>query len=153
MNRSGTGLAYVALILSIIALTSSLVTYTTRPRPSAATAAQRPKATVSLSMVVATFAGEGVFAHRWYPTMMVVREGDTVDLAIANPDRFSHQFEMTGFHRTTDILKPGASARLTFTADEVGVFEYRCILPHDPAKGHCTPDHDEMRGYLIVTAK
>jgi plastocyanin len=104
-------------------------------------------------MVVATFAGEGVFAHRWYPTMMVVREGDTVDLAVANPDRFSHQFEMVAYQRATDILKPGASARLTFTADQVGVFEYRCILPHDPAKGHCTPDHDEMRGYLIVTAQ
>ena len=153
MNRPGTGLAYVALVLSIIALISSLMIYSTRPRTAAETAAQRPKATVSLCMVVATFAGEGVFAHRWYPTRWWSGEGDTVDLAIANPDRFSHQFEMTAYHRTTDVLKPGASARLTFAADEVGVFEYRCILPHDPAKGHCTPDHDQMRGYLIVTSK
>ena len=152
MNRPGTGLAYVGLTLSILALLSSLAIYSTRSRASGVTG-QRAPATISLAMVVATFAGEGVFAHRWYPTMMVVREGDTVDLAVANPDRFSHQFEMVAYQRATDILKPGASARLTFTADQVGVFEYRCILPHDPAKGHCTPDHDEMRGYLIVTAQ
>src|SRR3989304_2239841 len=51
----------------------------------ASTAAAAPP-TMALSMVVATFSGQGVFAHRWYPTMMIVREGDTVDLAVANPD-------------------------------------------------------------------
>ncbi len=153
MNRAGTGLTYLALAFSILALVSSLLIYSTRPRGSAATAAPLAPVKVSLAMVVATFSGQGVFAHRWYPTMMVVREDDTVDLAVANPDQFSHRFELTGYNKATEVLTPGASARLTFVADQVGVFEYRCALPHDPAKGHCTPDHEQMRGYLIVTSK
>jgi plastocyanin len=108
---------------------------------------------MALSMVVATFSGQGVFAHRWYPTMMIVREGDTVDLAVANPDEFAHQIELTGYDQKPKILNPGDSARIKFVADRVGVFEYHCALPYDPAKKHCTPDHSEMRGYLIVTAR
>jgi len=154
MNRSGNVLAYVALVLSGLALIISLVIYSSRPRggPGPAAAPTAP-IKVSLSMVVATFSGQGVFAHRWYPTMMVVREGDTVDLAVANPDEFSHQLELVGYDRKLKVLKPGESDRLTFVADRVGVFEYHCALPYDPTKKHCTPDHPEMRGYLIVTAK
>lgn len=154
MTRVGTGLTHAALALAGLALVFSLIVYSSRPRgrPSASAVSWTP-ATVSLSMVVATFSGQGVFAHRWYPTMTVVREGDAVDLAVANPDQFSHQLEFPTLTQKTAILKPGESARLTFVADDVGVFEYRCALPHDPAKGHCTPDHEQMRGYLIVTAK
>ncbi|MDR7484036.1 MAG: cupredoxin domain-containing protein [Armatimonadota bacterium] len=153
MTRWGNGLGYMALAVSIVALVVSLLVYTSR-RPGAGpeTGAPRPAPSrVALSMVVATFSGQGVFAHRWYPTMMVVREGDTVDLVIANPDEFSHQFELPGYGIKTKILNAGESERVTFVADQVGVFEYRCALPYDPGKKHCTPDHDEMRGYLIVT--
>jgi plastocyanin len=94
-------------------------------------------------MVVATFSGQGVFAHRWYPTMMVVRQGDTVDLAVANPDEFAHQLELPGYNIKTKILNPGESEKVTFVADKVGVFEYHCSLPYDPANKHCTPDHDQ----------
>jgi len=154
MNRSGNVLAYVALVLSGLALIISLAIYSSRPgrgQESAAPPAAPIK--VSLSMVVATISGQGVFAHRWYPTMMVVREDDTVDLAVANPDQFSHQFELVGYDQKSKVLTPGESDRLTFVADQVGAFEYRCALPYDPAKKHCTPDHPEMRGYLIVTAR
>lgn len=111
----------------------------------------RSPAMMKLSMVVATFTGQGVTAHRWYPTMLVVREGDTVDLAIANPDRFNHQFELTGYGLRTRKLTPGSSERLRFIADRPGVFAFHCVLPHDPAKYNCTPDHEQMLGYLIVT--
>ncbi len=154
MNSPGKGLSYVALALSIVALVVSLVVYSARSSRGPGGAAQRVAPTkVSLSMVVATFSGQGVFAHRWYPTMLVVREGDTVDLAVANPDEFAHQFELTGYNQKTKILNPGEEDRLTFVADKVGVFEYHCSLPYDPVHKHCTPDHDQMRGYLIVTAK
>ena len=154
MNRSGNVLAYVALVLSGLALIISLVIYSSRPRGEAgSTTPPSAPVKVSLSMVVATFSCQGVFAHRWYPTMMVVREDDTVDLAVANPDQFSHQFELVGYDQKSKVLTPGESDRLTFIADQVGAFEYRCALPYDPAKKHCTPDHPEMRGYLIVTAK
>ena len=152
INRAGSGLAYFALILSGLALIVSLAIYSSRPRGKAEPPPP-PPTKVSLSMVVATFSGQGVFAHRWYPTMMVVREDDTVDLAVANPDQFSHQFELTGYNQRTKVLGPGESDRVTFVADQPGVFEYHCMLPHDPAKKQCTPDHPEMRGYLIVTAK
>jgi heme/copper-type cytochrome/quinol oxidase subunit 2 len=148
----GNVLSYLALALSIVALAVSIIIYSGRRQAGGTGAADRPApTTVSLSMVVATFQGQGVFAHRWYPTMMVVREGDTVDLAIANPDEFAHQFELPAFNIKTKVLNGGESERVTFVADKVGVFEYRCSLPYDPAQGHCTPDHDQMRGYLIVT--
>jgi len=83
--------------------------------------------------------------------MFVARVGDTVDLAIGNPDRVNHGFELTGYNLTTKKLAPGASASIRFTADRSGVFAYRCNLPHNPATGDCTPDHELMRGYLIVT--
>jgi len=154
MNRAGNGLISAALVPSGLALLVSLVIYNSRPRGEGGSApSPAPPVKVSLSMVVATFSGQGVFAHRWYPTMMVVREDDTVDLAVANPDAFSHQFELVGYNQKSKVLKPGESDRFTFVADQVGVFEYHCALPHDPAKGYCTPDHDQMRGYLIVTAR
>ena len=154
MNRSGRGLATFALVLSGLALIISLVVYLSRPRvETAETRRAAPPTTVTLSMVVATFSGQGVFAHRWYPTMMIVREGDTVDLVVANPDEFAHQLELTGYDQKTPTLNPGESARIKFVADKVGVFGYHCSLPYDPAKKHCTPDHGEMRGYLIVTAR
>lgn len=152
MPRRGSALSYVALALSLIALVFSIVVYTARrPAGGEVTGARPQPAKISLSMVVATFSGQGVFAHRWYPTMLVVREGDTVELAIANPDDFAHQFELPAYNIKTRILNPGESDRVTFVADRVGVFEYRCSLPYNPAQKHCTPDHDEMRGYLIVT--
>lgn len=154
MNRAGTGLTYAALVISVLALLFSLLVYSTRSRAAAdAAAGPAGPAKVSLSMVVATFSGQGVFAHRWYPTMMVVREGDTVDLAVANPDQVTHQLELTGYDQKPTMLKPGDSTRMTFVADRVGAFEYRCALPHDPARGYCTPDHEQMRGYLIVTSR
>lgn len=102
-------------------------------------------------MVVATFTGPGMVAHRWYPTMLVVRKGDTVDLAVANPDEFNHRLEITGYNLKTKKLTPGSSDRLQFVADQAGVFVFQCMLPHDPAKRNCSPDHERMRGYLIVT--
>jgi uncharacterized cupredoxin-like copper-binding protein len=154
MKSPGRSLAYVALALSFVALVVSVILYNGRSSRSTGGAAQPGPATkVSLSMVVATFSGQGVFAHRWYPTMLVVREGDTVDLVVANPDEFAHQLEITGYNQKTKILNPGDSDHLTFVADKVGVFEYHCSLPYDPVLRHCTPDHDQMRGYLIVVAR
>ncbi|MDR7418606.1 MAG: hypothetical protein QN178_06820 [Armatimonadota bacterium] len=150
MNGRGSILSYVALALSVVALAVSIVLYTSRRGDDAAAPRPAPT-TVSLSMVVATFQGQGVFAHRWFPTMMVVREGDTVDLAIANPDDFKHQFELPAFNIKTRVLDKGETDRVRFVADKVGVFEYRCALPYNPERKECTPDHDEMRGYLIVT--
>lgn len=150
MERRSDGIVYYALIIAIIALIISLVAYAGRENPQV-TSAPRLPTTITLSMVVATFSGQGVAAHRWYPTMLVVRQGDTVDVAVANPDRFSHEFAIPDFNLRTGKLTPGSSHRLRFVADRPGVFAYQCVLPYDPAKGHCTPDHDLMRGYLIVT--
>ncbi len=150
MERRSDSVVYYALAVAVIALVVSLTTYARRGRASALAAPQAP-ATITLSMVVATFTGQGVSAHRWFPAMLVVREGDTVDLAVANPDQVHHQFELTGYNMRTGKLAPGSSARLRFAADQSGLFVYQCVLPHDPALGHCTPDHDQMLGYFIVT--
>ncbi|MBI3975558.1 MAG: cupredoxin domain-containing protein [Armatimonadetes bacterium] len=150
MERRRDGIVYYALVVAIIALIISLVAYVGRENPEV-TSAPRSPTTMTLSMVVATFSGQGVAAHRWHPTMLVVRQGDTVDLAVANPDEFSHQLEITGYNLKTKKLTPGSSDRLQFVADQAGIFVFQCALPHDPAWRHCTPDHELMRGYLIVT--
>lgn len=150
MTNRGNALTTLALAVALIALVLSIMAYSSRARPGAAPA-PRPPATLELSMVVATFTGQGMAAHRWYPTMLVARRGDTIDLAVANPDKFSHQFELTGYNLKTKKLTPGGSDSIRFVADRTGVFLFQCSLPHNPATGDCTPDHDLMRGFLIVT--
>lgn len=150
MERRADGMVYFALAIAVIALIFSVVAYARRPQPQASSTG-RPPATLQLSMVVATFTGQGMAAHRWYPTMLVAREGDTIDLAVANPDTVNHQLEITGYNLRTRTLAPGGSEDLRFIADQTGVFAYQCVLPYDPAKHNCTPDHELMRGYLIVT--
>ncbi len=150
MERRSDGIVYFALVIAVVALIVSVLTYVGRPKPQVSVPG-RPPATLKLSMVVATFTGQGMAAHRWYPTMLVAREGDTIDLAVANPDTVNHQFELTGYNLRTKILTPGSSDNLRFVADHTGVFAFQCVLPYDPAKHNCTPDHELMRGYLIVT--
>ncbi len=149
MERRNNGVVYFALVIAVIALLLSVLGYARRPTPQAQPG--RPPATLKLSMVVATFTGQGMAAHRWYPTMLVARQGDTIDLAIANPDTVNHEFGLTGYNLRTKILAPGSTDNLQFVADHTGVFAFQCLLPYDPAKFNCTPDHELMRGYLIVT--
>lgn len=149
MTTRGNALTSVTLAVALIALVLSIMAYASRDRAEAP--AIRTPATLELSMVVATFTGQGMAAHRWYPTMLVARRGDTIDLAVANPDKFSHQFELTGYNLKTKKLTPGSSNSVRFVADRTGVFLFQCALPHNPATGDCTPDHDLMRGFLIVT--
>lgn len=150
MEQRSDSIVYLALIIAVVALVISVIAYAGSERPQAASTT-RPPVTMRLSMVVATFTGQGMAAHRWYPAMLAVRKGDTVDLAVGNPDEFNHQLEVTGYNLKTKKLTPGSSDGLRFVADQTGVFAYQCVLPHDPAKGDCTSDHELMRGYLIVT--
>jgi len=150
MERRADGIVYFALLTALVALVLSVLAYTARARP-AVTPVLRVPATMKLSMVVATFSGQGVAAHRWYPTMLVVRQGDTVDLALGNPDRVNHEFAIPDLNLRSRKLRPGGVDRLRFVADRAGVYVFQCALPHDPARGDCTPDHELMRGYLVVT--
>jgi len=150
MTQRGNTLIGLTLAVAVIALILSIMAYATRTRPEASKAPRTP-ATLDLSMVVATFTGQGMTAHRWYPTMLVARRGDTIDLAVANPDQFNHQLEITGYNLKTKKLTPASSDSIRFVADHSGVFLFQCVLPHNPATGDCTPDHELMRGFLIVT--
>ncbi len=150
MERRSDGIVYYALVIALVALLISIVAYAGRGKAQVSSAPRLP-ATMKLSMVVATFSGQGVAAHRWYPTMLVVRQGDTVDLAVGNPDKFNHEFAIPDFNLRSRKLTPGSTDRLRFIADSPGVYVFQCVLPHNPAQGDCTPDHELMRGYVIVT--
>jgi heme/copper-type cytochrome/quinol oxidase subunit 2 len=150
MERRSNGIVYFALVIAVISLVVSVLVYAGRSKPQVSVTS-RPPATLKLSMVVATFTGQGMAAHRWYPTMLAVRQGDTVDLAVANPDTVNHQLEVTGYNLKSKVLTPSSSDSLRFVADQTGVFAFRCALPYDPTKHNCTPDHEQMLGYLIVT--
>ncbi len=156
MDRRGSALtstfAGLALLASLLALVFSLLTLTAPAGTPGA--APPPPATIDLSLLIT---GRGAIggpaeSHLYDPQMLVVRRGDRVRLHVTNASHFRHAIEIVGYGVATPPLTGGtqAGATLEFVADKPGVFEYRCILPYDPATATCAPDHDTMIGHLVV---
>ncbi|HXF82505.1 MAG TPA: cupredoxin domain-containing protein [bacterium] len=143
MNKA---VAWTATAVSVAAIAVGLLAL--RPadrRPSAAVA-------IDLEMLITGQGGIGgpATSHLYDPQMLVARRGDTVRLRVLNQSLFSHAIEIVGLNARTKVLAGGEADEVTFTADRPGIFEYRCILPYDPAAGTCAPDHDQMIGHLVV---
>lgn len=148
MDGSRSVIAGTALVLALIAVALSLLTFLASGQP-----APRPApAAIDLSLLVT---GRGAIggpaeSHLYDPQLMVVRRGDTVRLRVMNQSHFRHAIEVVGYGVRTGELNGGQSEDLTFVADKPGIFTYRCYLPYDPATGTCAPDHDQMIGHLVV---
>jgi plastocyanin len=72
---------------------------------------------------------------------MVVNKGDTVKVNFFNTEPEAdekHSFTLPAFN-VNKVLEGGQSASITFTADQAGLFQYRCTF-HQP----------EMSGELVV---
>lgn len=89
--------------------------------------------------------------HRWEPPVLVAFRGDTIVLNVGNPRKRKHSLVIEAFNIDTGELEPRTGKKtVRFVASKSGVFEYKCGLKQDEAKGWCDPDHKYQVGHLIV---
>ncbi|MEE9116444.1 MAG: plastocyanin/azurin family copper-binding protein [Thermoplasmata archaeon] len=95
--------------------------------------------------------------HAWEPAVIVVNKGDTVVLTIKNAMDHNHGLMIPAFAVDTgkilgrlDNPPIGSEITVTFVADESGVFQYMCSVPHEHGTNDCAEDHNSIVGYLIV---
>jgi plastocyanin len=79
-----------------------------------------------------------VSTYRWEPSQIIVNQGDDVTLEVLGVYGAEHPAVIDGYDITFTV-KRGQLSSVTFTADKVGVFEFRCGI-HQPS----------MTGELIV---
>ena len=79
--------------------------------------------------------------YTWYPSRLVVEEGDEVTIDFAGINGDQHPTTIAAFGQTFAV-KRGQMTRVTFIADKVGIFGYVCST-HQPG----------MSGELIVLPK
>lgn len=103
-----------------------------------------------MQIIVPDFAGDGY--DKYVPGVMVVNQGDKVNLTIRNMDDMAHGFALAAFGLDVAINSGQVQAdgsispvdtNLPFTASTAGVFRFLCTVP-------CGPGHFEMVGSLMV---
>jgi len=82
-----------------------------------------------------------VSSYVWQPSQIVVEEGDEVTLEFAGINGKEHPTTISAFGQTFTV-KRGALTRVTFLADNIGIFGFVCSA-HQPS----------MNGELIVLPK
>lgn len=146
--------AFAAIVLAVAALVLGGLSLSSAGRPQPPLAGPAGPATVDISLVISGVgaAGEPAKHHYFNPSMIVVRRGDTLRVRVMNLTFASHGVLFEGVGVQTGVLPGGPRGQetLTFVADKPGVFRFRCNVPYDPEKGHCSPDHDTQVGYLVV---
>ncbi len=71
-----------------------------------------------------------VETYRFEPATVVVNEGDIVTLEILGVNGKEHPFTIEGYD-VSGIVTRGAITRVTFTADQAGIFRITCAA-HSP---------------------
>lgn len=102
-------------------------------------------------LILPDFAGDGY--DKFFPAVMVVNQGDTVNVSMRNTDDMSHGFAIAAYDMNVGVnpgqdLPNGSVAPVTtsvqpFIASKAGVFRWLCTTP-------CGPGHFEMVGQLVV---
>jgi hypothetical protein len=102
-------------------------------------------------LVLPDFAGDGY--DKFFPGVIVVNQGDTVNISIRNTDDMSHGFAIAAYDINVAInpgqdqpngsIMPYTTAIQPFSASKAGVFRWFCTTP-------CGPGHFEMVGQLVV---
>jgi cytochrome c oxidase subunit 2 len=84
-----------------------------------------------------------IYAKRfeYTPSVIQVNQGDKVTIRLISED-VSHGLYVDGYEVKT-VAHPGESATLTFVADKVGRYAFRCTVT-------CGEFHPYMIGYLSV---
>jgi heme/copper-type cytochrome/quinol oxidase subunit 2 len=102
-------------------------------------------------LVLPDFSGDGY--DKFFPGVIVVNQGDTVNVSVRNTDDMSHGFAIAAYDLNIGInpgqdqpngsITPVTTAIEPFTASKAGVFRWFCTSP-------CGPGHLEMVGQLVV---
>jgi heme/copper-type cytochrome/quinol oxidase subunit 2 len=102
-------------------------------------------------LVLPDFAGDGY--DKFFPGVIVVNQGDTVNVTVRNTDDMPHGFAIAAYDMNVAInpgqdqpngsITPYTTAVQPFTASKAGVFRWFCTTP-------CGPGHFEMVGQLVV---
>jgi heme/copper-type cytochrome/quinol oxidase subunit 2 len=102
-------------------------------------------------LVLPDFAGDGY--DKFFPGVIVVNQGDTVNVSIRNTDDMPHGFAIAAYDINVAInpgqdqpngsIAPLATSVQPFTASKAGVFRWLCTTP-------CGLGHFEMVGQLVV---
>jgi heme/copper-type cytochrome/quinol oxidase subunit 2/plastocyanin len=111
-----------------------------------------PAQTRSFTQVVLPdFSGDGY--DKFFPGLMVVNQGDTVNISIRNIDDNPHGFAMADYDLNSAVnpgqdlpngtIQPLTTAITPFSASKAGVFSFLCTVP-------CGAGHFQMVGSLIV---
>jgi plastocyanin len=82
------------------------------------------------------FAQGGVLANKevygFYPSTLVVYQGDSVNLTVVNPTDDDHTFTVAALGVSQDI-KGQSSVQVHLTAAKPGVYQFTCVVPeHQP---------------------
>jgi heme/copper-type cytochrome/quinol oxidase subunit 2 len=102
-------------------------------------------------LILPDFAGDGY--DKFVPGVIVVNQGDTVNVSMRNTDDMSHGFAIAAYDLNAAInpgqdqpngsITPFTTSVQPFTASKAGVFRWFCTTP-------CGPGHFEMVGQLVV---
>ncbi len=102
-------------------------------------------------LIIPDFAGEGY--DKYFPSSLVVNQGDTVNITFRNTDDMAHGFALAIYGLTATLnsgkaqdngsIIPVDTNIQPFTATTPGVFSFHCTIP-------CGPGHLEMVGSLVV---
>jgi heme/copper-type cytochrome/quinol oxidase subunit 2 len=102
-------------------------------------------------LILADFAGDGY--DKFFPAVMVVNQGDTVNVSMRNTDDMSHGFAIAAYDMNVGVnpgqdqpdgsIAPVTTTIQPFTASKAGIFRFLCTSP-------CGPGHFEMVGQLVV---
>jgi heme/copper-type cytochrome/quinol oxidase subunit 2 len=102
-------------------------------------------------LVLPDFSGDGY--DKFFPGVIVVNQGDTVNVSVRNTDDAPHGFAIAAYDLNAAVqpgqdqpngsITPYTTAIQSFTASKAGVFRWFCTTP-------CGPGHFEMVGQLVV---
>jgi heme/copper-type cytochrome/quinol oxidase subunit 2 len=102
-------------------------------------------------LILPDFAGDGY--DKFFPGVIVVNQGDTINVSMRNTDDMSHGFAIAAYDLNAAInpgqdqpngsITPFTTSVQPFTASKAGVFRWFCTTP-------CGLGHFEMVGQLVV---
>lgn len=78
----------------------------------------------------------------WYPDVIHVKQGEPIFLEVVSTD-VVHGLFIRGLGVVAQELYPGVPRRISFVADQPGVYPFFCLV-------RCGPAHATMKGRLIV---
>jgi plastocyanin len=89
------------------------------------------------------YQGKKLEAYRWDPGMIVVHQGDRVQLVIRGVSGKEHPFSIQGYNVRGNV-RQGQITRVSFTANKPGTFQLICHT-HPTAE-----TNGPMIGYIVV---